>query len=95
MRNNLFLGCALAAVAAATSVPALAQSKGDWTLGVGVHQVNPKSDNGRLVGGTLALDVDSDTKPTITGEYFVADNLGIEVLGALPFKHDVNIDGLG
>ena len=95
MRNNLFLGCALAAVAAATSVPALAQSKGDWTLGVGVHQVNPKSDNGRLVGGTLALEVDSDTKPTITGEYFVADNLGIEVLGALPFKHDVNIDGLG
>jgi len=95
MRNKLFLGCTLAAIVATTSAPALAQSRGDWTLGVGVHQVNPKSDNGRLAGGTLAVDVDSDTKPTITGEYFIADNLGIEVLGALPFKHDINIDGLG
>jgi outer membrane protein len=39
--------------------------------------------------------VDSDIKPTITFEYFVRDNLGIEVLAALPFKHDIAIDGLG
>jgi len=95
MRNKLLLTCALAAAAAAVTAPAFAQSKGDWTLGVGVHQVNPKSDNGKLAGGTLAVDVDSDIKPTITGEYFIADNLGIEVLAALPFKHDINIDGLG
>jgi len=95
MRNKLFLSCALAAAAVAATTPALAQSKGDWTLGVGVHQVNPKSDNGKLAGGTLAVDVGSDVKPTITGEYFIADNLGIEVLAALPFKHDIDIDGLG
>ncbi|KRG48959.1 hypothetical protein ARC20_17185 [Stenotrophomonas panacihumi] len=95
MRNKMILSCALAAAVAAVATPALAQSKGDWTLGVGVHQVNPKSDNGKLAGGTLAVDVDSDVKPTITGEYFIADNVGIEVLAALPFKHDINIDGLG
>lgn len=95
MRNKLFLSCALAAAAVAATTPALAQSKGDWTLGVGVHQVDPKSDNGALAGGTLAVDVGSDAKPTITGEYFIADNLGIEVLAALPFKHDINIAGLG
>jgi len=95
MRNKLFLSCALAAAAVAAATPALAQSRGDWTLGVGVHQVNPKSDNGTLVGGALAVNVGSDVKPTITGEYFVADNLGIEVLAALPFKHDIDIDGLG
>jgi outer membrane protein len=95
MRNKLFLCCALAAAAVAATTPALAQSKGDWTLGVGIHQVDPKSDNGRLAGGTLAASVDSDVKPTITGEYFIADNLGIEVLAALPFKHDINIAGLG
>lgn len=95
MRNKIILSCALAAAVAAVATPALAQSKGDWTLGVGVHQVNPKSDNGKLAGGTLAVDVDSDVKPTITGEYFIADNVGIEVLAALPFKHDINIDGLG
>jgi len=89
----LALGLALALAGLAT--PALAQSAGDWTLGVGVHQVNPKSGNGALAGGTLALDVDSDVKPTITFEYFVRQNLGIEVLAALPFKHDIAIDGLG
>ncbi|HEY5971418.1 MAG TPA: OmpW family outer membrane protein [Pseudoxanthomonas sp.] len=80
---------------AVTTLPAMAQSKGDWTLGVGVHQVNPKSDNGALAGGTLPLDIDSDVKPTIAFEYFLRDNLGLEVLAALPFKHDIAIDGLG
>ena len=92
-RSPIALGLALALAGLAT--PALAQSAGDWTLGVGVHQVNPKSGNGALAGGTLAVDVDSDVKPTITFEYFVRENLGIEVLAALPFKHDIAIDGLG
>ena len=99
MRRSLPLLIAGLAVALA-SAPVLAQSKGDWTVGVGVHQVNPKSDNGALNGsalglGSLSVDVDSDVKPTITGEYFIADNLGIEVLAALPFKHDISIDGVG
>ncbi len=82
-------------LAASAAAPAMAQSKGDWTVGAGVHQVAPKSDNGSLAAGTLAVDVGNDVKPTITGEYFIADNLGIEVLAALPFKHDINIVGLG
>ena len=83
------------ALAFGAAVPAFAQSRGDWTLGVGAHQVNPKSDNGTLAGGTLPLDIDSDVKPTITFEYFLRDNLGLEVLAALPFKHDIAIDGVG
>ncbi|GGD44232.1 OmpW/AlkL family protein [Pseudoxanthomonas indica] len=85
----------LAVALAGAALPAFAQSKGDWTLGVGVHQVNPKSDNGKLAGGTLPLEIDSDVKPTITAEYFLADNLGLEVLAALPFKHDIAIKGVG
>ena len=99
MNKTLLLSCLLAAVGMC-SAPVLAQSKGDWTLGLGVHQVNPKSDNGALDGsalelGRLPVDVDSDVKPTFTGEYFIADNLGIEVLAALPFKHQISIDGVG
>jgi len=85
----------LAVALAGAALPAFAQSKGDWTLGVGVHQVNPKSDNGKLAAGTLPLEIDSDVKPTITAEYFLADNLGLEVLAALPFKHDIAIKGVG
>ena len=84
----------LAAALALAAAPAMAQSKGDWTVAAGAHQVAPKSSNGTLAGG-LKVDVGNDIKPTITGEYFIADNLGIEVLAALPFKHDINIAGLG
>lgn len=99
MRKTLLLSSLLIAASSCT-LPALAQSKGDWTLGVGVHQVNPRSDNGALDGaalelGRLPVNVDSDVKPTITAEYFIADNLGIEVLAALPFKHEISIDGVG
>ncbi len=85
----------LAASLAAVASPAFAQSAGDWTLGFGLHQVDPKSDNGALAGGTLPLAIDSDAKPSVTFEYFVKDNLGVEVLGALPFKHDIAVKGVG
>ncbi len=91
---SLLLPASLAVALVLAASPAMAQSKGDWTVAAGVHQVAPKSSNGTLAGG-LQVDVDSDIKPTITGEYFIADNLGIELLAALPFKHDININGLG
>lgn len=87
------LALAVAGVLAAPA--ALAQSAGDWTVAVGAHQVNPDSDNGKLAGGTLPLDIGSSTRPTIAVEYFLRDNLGLEVLAALPFQHDINIDGVG
>ena len=46
--NNKLLPCLLAASLAAVALPAAAQSAGDWTIGIGVHQVDPKSDNGVL-----------------------------------------------
>jgi outer membrane protein len=83
---------ALALVATATlTAPAFAQSKGDMTLGFGLGVVNPKSDNGTVAGGNVT--VDTNTRPTITFEYFVHENIGIEVLAALPFKHDISING--
>lgn len=75
--------------------PALAQSRGELTLALGAHQVAPKSGNGALAGGTLPVEVDKNIRPTFALEYFVADNLGVEVLAALPFEHDIQIRGLG
>lgn len=93
--QKTFLACALALSLAGAATPVLAQSRGDWTLGVGVHAVDPKSGNGRLADGTLPVRVDTDVKPTLTFEYFVRDNLGVEVIAAWPFEHDVSIAGLG
>ena len=86
---------ALALAFGGLAAPAFAQQAGEWTFSVGAHQVNPKSDNGSLAGGALDVEVDSNVRPTITAEYFVRDNLGIEVLASLPFQHDININGVG
>jgi len=94
--RSLSLPLLALAVAGTLAAPAaFAQSAGDWTVAVGAHQVNPDSDNGKLAAGTLPLDIGSSTRPTIAVEYFVRDNLGLEVLAALPFQHDISIDGLG
>lgn len=85
----------LAAALTLCALPALAQSQGDWTVGIGAHQVNPKSDNGTLAGGTLPLRIDSNIRPTVTFEYFVHQDLGVEVLAALPFEHDISVKGVG
>ena len=85
------LSLTLLAATALSAAPALAQQAGDITLGFGLHQVIPRSDNGTLSGG-LNVDIGNSTRPTFTAEYFVRDNLGIELLAALPFKHSVNID---
>ncbi|WP_170381691.1 OmpW/AlkL family protein [Ruegeria atlantica] len=76
----------------ALAAPAMAQNQGDWTVGVGVGYLEPKSDNGTLTGG-LDVEVDSDTRPIFTVEYFVRDNLGIELLAATPFEHDITLNG--
>lgn len=71
----------------------LAQSQGDWAVGIGLGQVSPKSDNGLLAGTTARID--DNLRPTFTVEYFFRDNWGIELLAAAPFKHDISLDGIG
>jgi outer membrane protein len=82
--------CLLCALASAPGL-AVAQSQGDWTVGFGVGNVNPKSDNGTLAG--VDVDVDDSTRPIFTVEYFVYDNIGIELLAATPFQHDISLAG--
>lgn len=86
---------AAATALALVSTPALAQSAGDWTLGFGLGVVDPKANNGKLSGGTLPVKVDENTQATFTFEYFIADNLGVELLAATPFQHNISITGLG
>ena len=93
--NHKLLPCLLAATLAAAALPASAQSAGEWTMGIGVHNVDPKSDNGSLANGTLPLSIGSNARPSLTVEYFIRDNLGVEVLAAWPFQHDISVKGVG
>ena len=66
---------------------------GDWQVKFGLHVVDPKSGNGSLADGALKSDVGNGLSPTITAEYRVTPTFGIELLAALPFSHDVKLNG--
>lgn len=85
--------CAATLALMACAAPIYAQQAGDWTVGLGIANVNPKSDNGTLAGGTVPVSLGDNTRPTLTVEYFIRDNLGVEVLAALPFKHAIRSNG--
>ena len=85
--------CIADAAALTLAAPVAAQQAGDWTIGLGIAHVDPKSDNGTLAAGTVPVSIGSSTRPSITVEYFIRDNLGIELLGALPFRHSIKSDG--
>ena len=81
----------LAAATALTMTTAFAVPAGTWSVAAGAHYVDPKSDNGTLANGAIAVKVDGDVRPTISGEYFIANNIGIELLAAIPFHHDITL----
>lgn len=56
--------------------------------------MNLGSNNGTLAGGAFDTDVGSDVNLSFTGEYFIADQWGIEILAALPFEHTVKLNGI-
>ncbi|KAA0014144.1 outer membrane beta-barrel protein [Billgrantia pellis] len=87
------LTAGLAATALLASSQALAYNQGDFIARVGVAHVDPKNDNGSLADGTLDVDVRSDTNLGFTLGYLFHDKLGVELLAALPFKHDIRLNG--
>ena len=90
IKTTLVAGALLMALAN----PAFATEAGDWAISLGVHVVDPASDNGTLADGAFDVSVHSDWQPTITAEYFFTPNLGLEVLASLPFDHDIYLNGV-
>ena len=65
----------------------VASAESNWSLRVGVHMVEPDSDNGGLV------QVDSATSLTFDITYRINPNWRVEILAAAPFNHDINLVG--
>lgn len=64
-----------------------------WLFKAGVSQIQPASNNGNLANGALAADVSDEVGFTPAIEYTFAPNLSAELLLAIPFKHDVSLNG--
>lgn len=94
-RISKLIGYGLVLALAAVASPTVAQTAGTWSLGVGAGWVIPQADNGKIAGGAVQTDVGNDIKPTFTVEYFILDNVGIQLLGAIPFTQTVALHGGG
>lgn len=98
MRNSI-LAASLLALAVA-SPAALAHKEGDIIVRAGAVTVDPHEDSGEInvggvpQGGTKAT-LDSDTQLGLNFAYMLTDHVGIELLAATPFSHDVGTKGLG
>jgi len=69
----------------ATPNAAMAHEQGDWLFRVGASYIDPKSDNSDIV------EVDGAAGVTFNISYMLTPNWAIELLAALPYKHDINL----
>lgn len=97
MRKTLF---AASLLALATAAPlAHAHQAGDIIVRAGAVMVDPNGDSGaiRVDGaaspGSEAV-VDSNTQLGLNFAYMLTDKVGVELLAATPFTHDVHVKGL-
>lgn len=91
---------ALAVGIALLSLTAHAHREGDWILRAGAAVVDPDESSDALdtaAAGTLpgtGVGVDSGSALGITVAYMLTDRIGIELLAATPFEHDVSATGV-
>jgi len=99
--NKSLLGASLFVLALAAPL-AHAHENGDILLRAGAITVDPntdsssvKVDQGPLSGADLGGEatLSSDTQLGLNFAYMITDHLGIELLAATPFEHDVKLKG--
>ena len=98
MSRTFKLGVLAAAVMAAA--PAVqAYEAGDFIGRVGVVTVDPESSSSNLNSNALGeldgakVSVDSNTQLGLTVSYMFTDQIALGILGATPFKHNIEGDG--
>lgn len=80
----------LLSLAVAAASPAFAYEAGDVIVRAGVVSVMPDVSNNTTLA---ALDVDDNTQLGLTINYMLTPNIGVELLGATPFEHDLTLNG--
>lgn len=84
--NKKILPGILSAATLAYAGLAPAYEAGDWMVRAGSHYVDPKSDNNDIVK------VDGAFGATGSIEYFATPTIAVDLLLAVPFKHDIKLD---
>ena len=92
MKKTLSLAL-LACMAVAPTAFAGSADQGHFSVGAGVVQVQPRDHTANLAGSNVSLS--DSTRLGLSGEYFVRDNLGVELAVNAPFKQAVTLEGAG
>ncbi|MGI9343958.1 MAG: OmpW/AlkL family protein [Gammaproteobacteria bacterium] len=94
MKKYMMAGVALCLFSALAQAQT-AIDKGDFIVRGGVAIIDPESDGLSidLGAGPQNLSADSATGVTFNLEYMFTRNIGLELLAALPYKHDLQLDG--
>ncbi len=88
MLTRTLKSAATALAIACAGVAGAAHAEG-WTLRVGGHYVDPKSDNHPIVN----VDASQSLTFDVTSQY--SPRWSLELLAALPFRHDINLNADG
>ena len=93
---NTVKGIALALSSALVALPmaASAYDAGDVLIKFGAASVNPESESNdidQLAGESVS--VDSNVQLGVSGTYMFSEYLGVELLAATPFSHDITGEG--
>ncbi|ABV36080.1 OmpW family protein [Shewanella sediminis HAW-EB3] len=86
------IAAALLSTGFASSVSA--HQAGDIIIRAGVAVVAP-NESSQDVAGNGEFGVDDNTQLGLNFGYMLTDNIGIELLAASPFTHDISLDGIG
>lgn len=99
MRKSLFTASLLALAIAAPM--AQAYQAGDIIVRAGAISVDPHESSGDIWVGALNSDVagtqatlDSDTQLGLNFAYMLSSHVGLELLAATPFSHEVGVKGM-
>lgn len=95
MNSKIIVSTLLASMTLVSlQVSATELKKGSWIVRAGAAVVAPNDDSGSVTGiPDSGVSVGSNTQLGLTVTYMLKENLGIGVLAATPFKHDIYAEG--
>lgn len=90
-KSMLALGIAATLMSSAAS----AHEAGSWIVRAGAAHVMPThvENTSNTAAPALGLDVNANTQLGLTGTYMITDNIGVELLAASPFSHEITLGG--
>ncbi|MCL1093318.1 outer membrane protein OmpW [Shewanella kaireitica] len=95
MNKNIVSGLiATALLTTGFTSSALAHQAGDIIVRAGVAAVTP-NESSPVVADIAEFSVSNNTQLGLNFGYMLTDNIGIELLAATPFSHDISLGSLG